>query len=270
MTEGNVRQRNRSNTIRAIKALNRNAPILTILAGVLSFVAGFAFNTYTERNKAEEVKAEQWRLALEKVGFDESSLLPTAYLMDSFGGDSVYHDQARAVEAAALLRTNDPHKFDLMFAVMLRHTSDAGQIELVRMARTLSLELKGLYSQSPSKSSLSFNQFLITPKDAFKDMSSPDSINAYNRMLVLLWEIDSYSQGFQCSWTHGARCTPLAPPKDLSNILLFNHPIPDSILNEISSSERPQSYKTCSVVDVNTTPKNPGLTCEVTTATPLQ
>jgi len=271
MTEQSTDHRNRPTSIRIIRTLNKSAPILTIVAGALTFLAGFAFNAYTEKSKAQEAKEEQWRLALEKVGFDESSLLPTAYLMDSFGVGSAYHDQARAVEAGALLRTNDPHKFDLMFAVMLRHTTDADQIELVRTARTLSLEMKGLYSQSPSKNSLGFNDFLMRPKDAYKDVSSPGSLDEYNRVLVLLWEIDSYSQGFQCSWTHDTRCTPLTPPKDLSGILLFNHPLPDSILSQIPPSERPQSYNTCSVIDVNTTPKSPGLTCEATApAKPMQ
>jgi hypothetical protein len=161
-----LRQSRHRTYVKALKALNRNAPLLTILVAAISFVGGIAFNAFNAREKAAEVKVEQWRLALEKVAFDEANLLPTAYLMDSFRADSTYHDQARAIEAEALVRTNDPHKFDLMFAIMLRHTSNADQIDLIRIARTLSLELKGLYT-STSKKNLSLGQFLMNLQDAF-------------------------------------------------------------------------------------------------------
>jgi hypothetical protein len=254
------RQSRHRTYVRALKVLNRNAPLLTILVAAISFVGGIAFNALNAREKAAEIKVEQWRLALEKVAFDEVNLLPTAYLMDSFRADSTYHDQARAIEAEALVRTNDPHKFDLMFAIMLRHTSIADQVDLIRMARTLSLELKGLYSLSASKNNLSFGQFLMNPQEAFAPNSS-----AHNRTLVLLWEIDSISKGFQCSWwTHAPRCAPLSAPEheDLSNIMLFNHPLPSSVMNNIPESSRPKSYDTCTVGDLNTTPQTPGLTCQ--------
>jgi hypothetical protein len=247
---------------RALKSLNRFAPLLTILVAAISFLGGIFFNAFSAREKAAEDKVEQWRRALEKVSFDEPSLLTTAYLMDSFSAQSAYHDQARAIEAEALARTNDPHKFDLMFAIMLRHTSNDDEIDLVRMARTLSIELRGLHNKASSSSNLKFADFLMNPKQAY-----PTESGSYKRTLVLLWEIDSISQGFRCSWTRSSpSCTSLSPKnQNLHEVLFFNHPLPPSILDKIPESVRPESYDTCAVVGMNTTPHEPEFACQAPT-----
>jgi hypothetical protein len=244
---------------RALKSLNRFAPLLTILVAAISFLGGIVFNALSAGQKAAEDKVEQWRLALEKVSLDEADLLTTAYLMDSFSAQSEYHDQARAIEADALTRTNDPPKFDLMFAIMMRHTSNDDEYDMVRMAQQLSIELKGLHNAAPSSNNLTFTDFLMHPERAY----SVGSVS-YTRTLVLLWELDSISQGFECSWTGSKPCTPLSPEKlNLHEVLFFNHPLPSSILSEIPGPDRPESYNTCAVTDMNTIPHEPELTCRV-------
>jgi hypothetical protein len=243
-----------------LSPLNSLAPILTILVAAITFVGGIVINVISSNHSAQESQREQWRQALEKVSFDESNILQSAFLMESFAADPHYNDGARAIEAEALTRTNVPATFDLVFSTMLQHVSNRDQAHIVRAASALSIELRELYSKAPQ--GVDFKTFLMHP-DAVYSLES----TSYRRTLVILWEIDSISEGFQCSWETSNDCPPdypkgLSPSGlDLHEVLIFNHPLPPSILVQIPPANRPIYYSTCTVENVNVEPGKPSLTC---------
>jgi len=240
----------------ALKSLNKFAPLLTILVAAISFVGGIVFNALSARQKEVETKAEEWRLALEKVNFEQENLLTTAYLMDSFGADTEYHDQARQIEVEALIRTTDPTIFDLMFSTMLRHSTNQDQPDLLQVARALSIELDTLYESSPSSGKLTLVDFLEHPENAYDPTS-----NRYQRTLCLLWEIDSISDYLRKAWAGQYPGTALSPGGlDFRNVFLVNRPMPSSVLHPPTNP--PQYFKTCKVADKVTSEQGLRLTCQ--------
>ncbi len=97
---------------------------MTISAGTLYSAANLAVT-------AEETKAAQWRQALQTVNFNESGLIPTAFLMQSFEDDSRYGNSARQIEQTVLEQTNQPQTFDLVFGNMLANMQTAEQVHAV-------------------------------------------------------------------------------------------------------------------------------------------
>ena len=246
------RRRRRHELTGGFRSLSKLVPLLTIVVGLLSFVAGLWVNT----QNANQNRQEQWRQALEKVSFDEPNILTTGFLMESFAADPEYSDQARSIQAEALTRTNVPATFDLIFQSMLEATTNRDdQLHLVRVAEALSIELSQLHRST--KSTSDFQTFLMHPDQAF-DPRSP----SYARTLTLLWELDTVSHGLYCSWAKACPEYPtnLSPDRlDLTQVLWLNNELPQPILARLQKA--PQFFKTCSVQNVNGDSNRPQLIC---------
>jgi hypothetical protein len=197
------------------------APILT----VASFVIGFLFNAHQAKltqaqaaaqaqqaaadaralakQTADETNAAAWRSALQKVTFDESSLVSTAFLMETFDGnpDANVKNSALQIERTVLYETQRPETFDLVFFNMLPNlqTSDdwnntlpvlnAIQMGLTQLWRAaIKQHLTGSEPQT-------FEYFLMKPTRFY----SPKTQSAeLNHVYVLIWQWDTFSAGVAC------------------------------------------------------------------------
>jgi len=186
------------------------APVLT----VVSFVVGFLFNAHQAKLTAEEnaaqikltkdeANAAAWRAALQKVTFDEPSLVSTAFLMETFDGDADadIQNSARQIERTVLYQTQRPETFDLVFFNMLPNlrTSDDWN-ELLSVGSSIQVGLTQMW-QAAIKQHLTgsepqtFEYFLMKPTRFY----SPKTQSAeLNRVYVFLWQWDTFSHGVAC------------------------------------------------------------------------
>jgi len=197
---------------------------VTPIFAVLSFVLGFLFNAHQAKLTAAENAAQEqlaqndkqaaaWRSALQKVTFDEPSLVSTAFLMETFddAGDAGVKSSARQIERTVLYQTQRPETFDLVCYNMLPNlqTSDDWN-ETLEVGNTIQAGLTQLW-QAAIKQHLTgsepktFEYFLMKPTRFY----SPDTQGTeLNRVYVLIWQWDTFSHGVACFFdTTDSDCT---------------------------------------------------------------
>ena len=172
---------------------------MTISAGTLYSAANLAVT-------AEETKAAQWRQALQTVNFNESGLIPTAFLMQSFEDDSRYGNSARQIEQTVLEQTNQPQTFDLVFGNMLANMQTAEQVNAVIDvghqidSRLYSLWWEAVKAKPKGSEPLTFEYFLQKPERFYPADTQQTQLN---HTLVLIWQLDTFSAGLACVWVRG-------------------------------------------------------------------
>lgn len=209
-------------------------PLMTLispLVAVLSFVSGTWFSAHQMRETVTETRAADWRSALQKVGFDEASLVPTAFLMESFDGDPAYKGQARQIEQTVLEQTGRPENFDLIFGNMMANARTADDVNgAVEVGRSLGEELYGLW-RAAAKGTLAgdepktFEYFLRKPERFYATAAQKTQLE---RAYVVLWELDTFSQNLSCvaDATQGD-CSHVDPKKlNLDRLMVVNYPLP--------------------------------------------
>ncbi|HZL26364.1 MAG TPA: hypothetical protein VFC39_07535 [Acidobacteriaceae bacterium] len=173
------------------------APVLT----VGSFVVGFLFSAHQAKQTADETRAAQWREALQKVTFDEPSLVSTAFIMETFDDDDDFKSSARQIERTILYQTERPETFDLVFFNMLSNLQDAGDVnDTLQVGSSIQERLTQLW-QAAVKSGLkgaepqTFDYFIRKPARFYSPVTQSAQLN---RVYVLLWQWDSFSHGIAC------------------------------------------------------------------------
>jgi hypothetical protein len=196
------------------------APVLT----VGSFVVGFLFNAHQAKLTAAENAAQvqltendkqaaAWRSALQKVAFDEPSLISTAFLMETFDSNANpdVQSSARQIERTVLYQTQRPETFDLVFFNMLPNlqTSDDWN-ETLEVGNSIQMGLTQLW-QAATKQHLTgsepqtFEYFLMKPTRFYSAKTQSAELN---RVYVLLWQWDTFSAGVACFFdTSDTDCT---------------------------------------------------------------
>jgi hypothetical protein len=231
-----------------VRFLDRCQPWLTVLSPIIAVLSFFAGTLYSAANfhqteeataaqqKAAEAQqaaewAGQWRQALQTVGFSETNLIPTAFLMQSFEDDPQYGSSARQIERTALDQTSAPQTFDLVFDNMLANLHTPDQVnDLIDIGHELDRQLYGLWqeaAQGQLKGSepKTFAYFLQNPGRFYPAKAQQPQLN---RALVLMWQLDTFSSGMACVWGTDPGC-PHPPLKELKldDVLIVNTPLPN-------------------------------------------
>jgi hypothetical protein len=197
---------------------------VTPIFAVLSFILGFLFNAHQAKlTAAENAKQEQlaqndkqaaaWRSALQKVTFDEPSLVSTAFLMETFDGatDPNITTSARQIERTVLYQTQRPETFDLVFYNMLPNLQNSADWnETLEVGNTIQAGLTQMW-QAAIKQHVTgaepktFEYFLMKPTRFY----SPDTQSVeLNHVYVLIWQWDTFSHGVACFFdTTDSDCT---------------------------------------------------------------
>jgi hypothetical protein len=230
-------------------------PVISPIIAVLSFFAGTmvsAANIFqtTEATRVAKVEAQasQWQQSLQKVSFSEDDLIITAFLMQNFEDDEQYGSSARQIERTVLQRAKQPETFDVVYSNMLSNLKTTDQVnETIDIGRQIDSRLYALW-QAASKGQLAggepktFEYFLQKP-DRFY---SPDTEQAQlNQVFVLMWQLDTFSQGMACVWGATDGACPHPPLKGLkvNKLFVLNSAVPTGI----AGSEAPKTYTTCVV-----------------------
>ncbi len=214
--------------------LSRCEPLMTAISpliAVLSFVSGTWFSAHQLRQTTAETRAADWRSALQKVGFDEANLVPTAFLMESFDDDPNFKGQARQIEQTVLEQTGRPENFDLIFGNMMSNVRTAEDVNgAIEVGRSLGEELYGLWKMA-AKGTLSGNEpktfeyFLRRPERFYE---APGQKTQLERAYVVLWELDTFSQNLSCV-VDGSQsdCSHVDPKTlNLDRLMVVNYPLP--------------------------------------------
>jgi hypothetical protein len=216
-----------------LRLVERCQPWMTIVSpiiAVLSFFAGTLYSAANLAETAEATKAAQWRQALQTVTFSESGLIPTAFQMQSFEDDSRYGSSARQIEQTVLEQTNQPQTFDLVFGNMLANMQTPDQVnEVIDVGHQLDSRLYSLWWEATrgkleGNEPTTFEYFLQKPDRFFPAAAQQAQLN---HALVLMWQLDTFSEGLACVWGKGSGC-PHPPLKELNldHLMVVNYAIP--------------------------------------------
>lgn len=245
-----------------VRFVEKCQPWLTALSPIVAVLSFFAGTLYSAANLEETTaatQAGQWRQALQTVNFDEKNLISTAFLMQSFEDDAQYGGPARQIEQTVLGQTTQPATFDLVYFNMLAGLKTPDQIgDLTDVGINLKNRLYSLYNaynaemkaKQPNSQPVSIDDFMQKPMQLYTTAAQRDELN---RVLVVMWELDSFSDGMACVWgaphDSGDRC-PRVPLNgmDLSGLLIVNHAVP-----AVSGANLPQAHTTCPVESAMTT-----------------
>ena len=233
-------------------------PVISPIIAVLSFFSGTFFSAYQVKKSSLSAEDSEWRQSLQKATFNEADMIPSAFLLESFFKSPVYNyrEQARALQLVMLDRTSQPEVFDLIFQNMLRDATSREVADLpsaqetisdiLGVGATLDEHVNTIYESafpSPAqRNQTHIDVFLKDPKPFFTD--SADDKARLNRLLLLMWELDTFSNGMNCVWnTKDSDCPHLKMDiQGTSGVFLVNYPFP-------SSPKEPHftSYSTCAV-----------------------
>lgn len=249
-----------------LSRLNSLVPLLTTLVAVLGLVISSGYNIWNAHNTEANSRYDQWRSALEKVGFSQAELLPSAYLMESFSDSKQFGQQARTIETSLLERSNDGPTFDAMYYGMLMDTTASNEKDILQLDSELSLELEALYRKAiegaankpPTHSS--FKSYLIDPAAFYNPGTS-----GYNRTLILIYDLDTISSGLKCAWVQNPKmqCRGQLSPddQDMRGVILVNSGGFDKSLFG-RDKVKPTIATTCTVRVSNFDPEKPIMICE--------
>jgi hypothetical protein len=216
-----------------VRFVERCQPWMTVVSpiiAVLSFFAGTLYSAANLAETAEATKAAQWRQALQTVTFSESGLIPTAFLMQSFEDDARYGSPARQIEQTVLEQTSQPQTFDLVFGNMLANMQTPDQVnEVIDVGHQLDSRLYSLWWEAKTgklegKEPTTFEYFLQKPDRFFPAGTQQAELN---RALVLMWQLDTFSEGLACVWGTGAGCPhPPLQKLNLEHLMVVNYALP--------------------------------------------
>lgn len=219
-------------------------PVITTLVGVVTCVATIMIETRSTRGTVRDAQAQlaltqqqmlsnqqealrtDWRDALQKVGFDEANLVPTAFLMESFNDDPEHRPQARKIEYTVLERTNQPDFFDLIYWDLVPNLDSAGELnDMAEIGRSLNQRLRSLWQAAPEGHGKSYAVFLQHPEQFYPPKTQQAKLQS---VLVLMWELDSFSAGFGCVLNANESDCPHFPQNELrlGDLMLVNQTVP--------------------------------------------
>ncbi len=234
-------------------------PIISPIIAVLSFFSGTIFSAYQAQKSTRSAEDNEWRQSLQKATFSDSDMIPSAFLLESFYNSSVYsyREQARELQFVMLDRTSQPEVFDLVFQNMLRDAASREVAaptvvqdtvhDMLSVGATLNEHIRTMYAtaipEAASRAKTTLDMFLSDPRPFFG--STPQDQGRLNRLYVLMWELDTFSDGMNCVWnTNHSDCPHLKGDVDgTAQVFLMNHPVPQA------SGHGPQfrTYSTCAV-----------------------
>ncbi len=212
-------------------------PLITALITVLSFFSGILLTAYQARKSSVEAENSEWRSSLQKISFEEKDLVPSAFLLESFTNSRLeqYKYEARQLQISMLDRTARPEVFDLVFQSMLTDARTAEDVrDMLGVGINLDAHLKNVYAMSlkklPIASRPAFETFLKQPLAVLDVDGHPltdTEKTTLNRLYVLMWELDTFSDGMDCIWnTQSQGCPHLQEGLDgAEKVLLMNHQV---------------------------------------------
>ena len=217
-------------------------PLITAAGSLLGALFGGIYTVHRSQLSQQDQQMTEWRGALERVKFDQDSLITSAYLLESYEGTD--HDEpARKLQISMLKSATKPETFDMIFQNMLsdaaRNKTDKGQdvvTDLLDVDRTLTARLQTLWTNAsrnlnlpPDQAKSYYEAFLQNPTQFFGASQQTD----LNRTLILIWELDTFSNGMDCIWNSknnakNKECPHLsAGLPDAKDMLLLNHKAPN-------------------------------------------
>ena len=208
-------------------------PLITAAGSLLGAIFGGIYNLHSSQLSQADQQMTEWRSALQQVKFDEDNLITSAYLLASY--ENTDHDEeARRLQITVLQHATKAATFDVIFQKMLTDaasskTEHAQEVvtDLLEVDRSLSDRLQTLWtdaSHNPSngQSIPTYDQFLKNPAAFFPASQQAD----LHRALVLIWELDTFSNGMDCIWnsTSSKDCPHFSKPlREANGMLLLNY-----------------------------------------------
>ena len=211
-------------------------PLITAAGSLLGALFGGWYTVHISQMSQKDRQMTEWRSALERVKFDQDSLITSAYLLESYEGTD--HDEpARKLQISMLIGTTKPDTFDMIFKNMLsdaaRNKTQNGQdvvTDLLDVDRILTGRLQTLWTNAsrnlpPDQPKPTYDEFLENPTRYFDASHQTD----LNRTLILIWELDTFSSGMNCIWNSKKNdCPHLSTGlPDAKDMLLLNHDAPN-------------------------------------------
>lgn len=229
-------------------------PVITALVTVLSFFSGILLTTFQAHKSAVEAENTEWRDSLQKISFEEKDLVPSAFLLESFiySRSQQHKDQARQLQISMLDRTTRPEIFDLVFGSMLSDARNADDVhDILGVGVNLNGHLRNLYAAAikglPGGAKPPLESFLKQPQavlDADGHPLTEQDKTMLNRLYVLMWELDSFSDGMNCIWNTASNSCPhlQTAVEGVDQVLLVNHTV-----SPVHGPKTFPSLSTCSV-----------------------
>lgn len=210
-------------------------PLITAAASLLGAIAGGIYTVHSSKLSQADQQMTEWRGALQQVKFDEDNQITSAYLLASYQNTD-HDEEARKLQITILRHATKTATFDIVFQKMLSDAASSKDkdpqevvTDLLEVDRNLSERLQTLYtdaSHNPAngQSNLSYDEFLKNPTPFFTASQQAD----LNRTLVLIWELDTFSNGMDCIWNSTSRDCPhfSKPLPDAKGMVLLNYSAP--------------------------------------------
>lgn len=229
-------------------------PLLSAAISVFSVTVGACYTAYQIRASQADLSLTEWRTALQQIKFEETSFVTSAFLLESYKG-TPHEEQARTLQIAMLNRTSQPETFDLIFQDILSDTSKYGKdsdetkeviTDLLDVTRTINEHLETLWlgakhDMPPNVIAPTYEEFLENPTPFFNQTNHAD----LNETLVLMYELDTFSNGMDCIWnTSNHSCPHLSETiPNNEGLLLMNY----MVTPKSTGSPLFRTINTCSV-----------------------
>jgi hypothetical protein len=226
---------------RAASSFNLAAltPLLSILIAALTLFSTSLIQIYQSRSSSAEKEDSDWRAALEKIE-DRSAAIGTFEMQSFFEGER-HKVQARSLSAALMPNITDKYEFDAAFFALLVRTNQDNQADVVGIARTLSIELHGLYDAAvvlkgcKGSPDCTFVEFVRHPEKFYDNASQSDALR---NTLSDLWRLDSVGSGLRSMWVSKGDGAGVRPGDlDLGGIVFLNNDFSNIDFSKASMEE---------------------------------
>lgn len=216
-------------------------PLLSILIAALTLFSTSLIQIYQSRSSSAQKEDSDWRQALEKISLDENSAAIGTFEMQSFFEGERHKVQARSISAALMPNITDKYEFDAAFFVLLGQTNQNNQTDVVGIARTLSIQLRGLYDTAvilkgcKGSPDCTFVEFVHHPEKFYDNATQSDALQ---RTLSDLWKLESVGSGLHSIWVSKGNGASVHPGDlDLGGIVFLNNDFSNIDFSKASMEE---------------------------------